>query len=343
MPWPAATSASSAASTALVRGMIPGRHQPAARTTPEAALVVVAGVTLTGDGLSPTNSSRSRSGGRSARVSTSRPSISIVTRCGPGPGRAAERGQLVGGHRGFGAFEASARRGGRLGRPSSVCRRPDRSSSRPRSGPGSPPGPWSPRSSPRVTPRPSASPSFGSVFGPRHRTTRMRMMTRVISRSGPMRGWYSARSAIGVARIRGRHVPGGERGQPRRGRSATGMTSRSAVCVAENDATLLSTRRADLAAAMTSTSRRVAAFPLRETTQMAPFRADPGGQRRGAPRAPRSNRHRAGRRRCRARASPRSGRSSARRSDADRRRRRCRSAATRIPGRIPSLSSSGVV
>ena len=44
------------------------------------------------------------------------------------------------------------------------------------------------------------------------------------------------------------------------------------MCVAENDATLLSTSRADLAAAMTSTSRRVAALPLRDTTQIAPFR-----------------------------------------------------------------------
>ena len=49
--------------------------------------MVVAGVTLTGDGLSPTNSSRSRSGGRSARVSTALPSTRIVVRCGPGPGR----------------------------------------------------------------------------------------------------------------------------------------------------------------------------------------------------------------------------------------------------------------
>ena len=49
------------------------------------------------------------------------------------------------------------------------------------------------------------------------------------------------------------------------------MTSRSEVCVAENEATLLSMRPASLPAAMTSTSRSVAALPLRETTQIAPF------------------------------------------------------------------------
>ena len=48
------------------------------------------------------------------------------------------------------------------------------------------------------------------------------------------------------------------------------MTSRSEVWVSENDTTLLSTRPASLAAAMTSTSRSVAALPLRETTQIAP-------------------------------------------------------------------------
>jgi len=43
------------------------------------------------------------------------------------------------------------------------------------------------------------------------------------------------------------------------------------VCVAEKDATLLSTRRASFAASMTSVSRIVADFPFRETTQIAPF------------------------------------------------------------------------
>ncbi len=43
------------------------------------------------------------------------------------------------------------------------------------------------------------------------------------------------------------------------------------MCVAENEATLLSTRPASRAASMTSISRIVAALPLRETTQMAPF------------------------------------------------------------------------
>ena len=66
--------------------------------------------------------------------------------------------------------------------------------------------------------------------------------------------------------------PGARRGMPvYRGRRATGITRRSAVCVAENDATLLSTSPAALAASMTSTSRRVAALPLRDTTQIAPF------------------------------------------------------------------------
>ena len=60
-----------------------------------------------------------------------------------------------------------------------------------------------------------------------------------------------------------------QRGQ--RGRCATGMTRRSAVWVAENEPTLLSTRRASLAASMTWTSRSVAALPFRETTQIAPF------------------------------------------------------------------------
>jgi hypothetical protein len=49
------------------------------------------------------------------------------------------------------------------------------------------------------------------------------------------------------------------------------MTSRIEVWLSENDATLLSTRPAALAAAMTSTSRIVAALPFRETTQIAPF------------------------------------------------------------------------
>ena len=49
------------------------------------------------------------------------------------------------------------------------------------------------------------------------------------------------------------------------------MTRRSEVCVAENETTLLSTSPADFAAAMTSTSRSVAALPLRDTTQIAPF------------------------------------------------------------------------
>ena len=52
-----------------------------------------------------------------------------------------------------------------------------------------------------------------------------------------MRGWYSGVGRRGVGR---RAV--------RRRSSATGMTRRSAVCVAENDATLLSTRPAAFAA-----------------------------------------------------------------------------------------------
>jgi hypothetical protein len=48
------------------------------------------------------------------------------------------------------------------------------------------------------------------------------------------------------------------------------MTSRRAVWVAENATTLLSTRPTARAAAITSTSRSVAARPLRETTQIAP-------------------------------------------------------------------------
>ena len=48
------------------------------------------------------------------------------------------------------------------------------------------------------------------------------------------------------------------------------MTNRNAVCVAENATTLLSTRSWARAAAITSTSRSVAALPLRDTTQMAP-------------------------------------------------------------------------
>src|SRR5207247_1451214 len=47
-----------------------------------------AAATLTGDGFSPTKRRRSRSGGRSASVSTRAPSRSIVIRCEPGPGRA---------------------------------------------------------------------------------------------------------------------------------------------------------------------------------------------------------------------------------------------------------------
>ena len=47
-------------------------------------------------------------------------------------------------------------------------------------------------------------------------------------------------------------------------RRATGMTSRADVRVSSNDATLLSTRSFAIAAAMTSTSRRVAALPFRE-------------------------------------------------------------------------------
>ena len=52
--------------------------------------------------------------------------------------------------------------------------------------------------------------------------------------------------------------------------------------VGENDATLLSTSPAAFAASMTSTSRSVAALPLRETTQIAPFggSASPGLERR---------------------------------------------------------------
>ena len=46
-----------------------------------------------------------------------------------------------------------------------------------------------------------------------------------------------------------------------RGRRATGMTSRSEVWVAENEATLLSTSPASFAASITSTSHNVAAFP----------------------------------------------------------------------------------
>ena len=49
------------------------------------------------------------------------------------------------------------------------------------------------------------------------------------------------------------------------------MTSRMDVWVAENETTLLSTRPDALASSITSTSRIVAALPLRETTQIAPF------------------------------------------------------------------------
>ena len=79
------------------------------------------------------------------------------------------------------------------------------------------------------------------------------------------------------------------------------MTRRSAVWVAENEATLLSTRPAASAQSMTSTSRIVAALPLRDTTQIAPFGLDPPGERasRWAP-GRRSNRPPGGRRRFRA-------------------------------------------
>ena len=69
----------------------PARDDPAvirrSRTSGQPALVVVPASTLTGEGLRPTKSSRSRRGGRSASVSTATPSISTVVRCGPGPGR----------------------------------------------------------------------------------------------------------------------------------------------------------------------------------------------------------------------------------------------------------------
>ena len=44
MPWPAASSASSAVSIGGARRQDPGRHQPAPERPPEAALVVVAGL-----------------------------------------------------------------------------------------------------------------------------------------------------------------------------------------------------------------------------------------------------------------------------------------------------------
>ena len=53
MPWPAAMSASSAVSMGVPRGMTPGCHQAPQERVAEAALVVVARPTLTGDGLSP--------------------------------------------------------------------------------------------------------------------------------------------------------------------------------------------------------------------------------------------------------------------------------------------------
>ena len=121
------------------------------------------------------------------------------------------------------------------------------------------------------------------------------------------------------------------------------MTRRSAVCVAENDATLLSTRPAAFAASMTSTSRSVAALPLRETTQIAPFgRIRVASVASGASAAGDSAPSRTTSVSGSGHALGQVGRPLGDQPP-DRPGRRCRSAATRIPGRIPSLSSRGVV
>ena len=180
-----------------------------------------------------------------------------------------------------------------------------------------------------LTPRPSASPSFGRVFGsaPQHDEDEDDDQDDA-ARSG-MRGWYSA-AASAVATWRAR----AER---------DGMTRRSAVCVAENDATLLSTRPAAFAASMTSTSRRVAALPLRDTTQIAPF----GRIRLASVVERREGVGRVGAEQDDVGVGLRPALGQVGRPLGDERADRPASSmsirATRIPGRIPSLSSSGVV
>ena len=103
-----------------------------------------------------------------------------------------------------------------------------------------------------LTPVPRAAPDFGSVLGPRH-------------------DHDDDEDDDQDEQDVGRHARMVRPACVSAGGARPGSTRRSAVWVAENEATLLSTSRASLAASMTSTSRRVAALPLRETTQIAPF------------------------------------------------------------------------
>ena len=99
---------------------------------------------------------------------------------------------------------------------------------------------------PRAQRRASAA---SSGRGSRSRATRM--MSRTSRKSVGMRGWY-ALSAARAKRDRDHQPERGVRGR-----------ERARPCCRRG--------RAPCAAAMTSTSRRVAALPLRETTQIAPF------------------------------------------------------------------------
>ena len=91
-----------------------------------------------------------------------------------------------------------------------------------------------------------------------------------------------------------------------RGRRATGITSRSDVCVAENDATLLSTRPASFAGGHDVDVADGRGLALARHDPDRAVRADARRQRLERLERGQSSRRRAGRCRCRARASPRS-------------------------------------
>ena len=110
-----------------------------------------------------------------------------------------------------------------------------------------------------LTPLPSAAPHFGSVFGPRDHD------------HGHEDDDEDEQDVVGMRRMvqpAAVSAAVGRPGSPAGGRCGS----------AENEATLLSTSRPPSPPSMTSTSRSVAALPLRETTQIAPFGADPRRQ-----------------------------------------------------------------